>query len=110
MGRVYTTTERGKVVLVDMATGRKWANEYFKDVPEARDFCTQNNLTLEPVEEAKKWWNDTLSMNEQNALASKHLLSYQAKYITTQIQYVPLRVYNALILEVWKKENVSRET
>lgn len=54
-------------------------------------------------DEALNWWN-SLSFNQQDELAKKHLFSYQVKYITTEIKYVPGSLYAELITEVWKKE------
>lgn len=37
---------RNKYVLIDVKTGDKWANEYFKNLLEAICFINQNGLTL----------------------------------------------------------------
>jgi hypothetical protein len=62
------------------------------------------DITQGKFKAARDWWNGTLSMNEQRAFAKKHLLSYQASYITTDIQYVSRNYYFELIVEVWEKE------
>ena len=61
------------------------------------------NPKYQPTEQdlkATNWWNGTLSINEQKALANKHLLL--PSYITCQ--YVGRQLYYELRVEIWKKE------
>lgn len=43
---VYIAKHNKKFVVVDVVTNERWANEYFKDWEEAKDFISQNKLNL----------------------------------------------------------------
>lgn len=61
--------------------------------------------TGDETKKALDWWNDTLSINEQNAFAKKHLLNYQVSMVVgNSMKYTSASKYKELIHEIWKKE------
>ncbi len=45
-GTCYIDKERGRFVLIDVRTGNKWANEFFKSEDEAKEFAKKNTITI----------------------------------------------------------------
>lgn len=44
--QVILGKERNKIILIDIVTNLKWANELFSSVQQAEDFCEVNGLEL----------------------------------------------------------------
>lgn len=64
-----------------------------------------DTLPVDKYKLAINWWNNELSINEQNTFAKKHLLSYEvAMVIGNTLKYTSRKKYMDLILEVWEKE------
>lgn len=44
--QVYVSKERNKIVLIDVKTNNRWANEFFDKIDEALEFANQNKLQI----------------------------------------------------------------
>lgn len=63
---------------------------------------TQQNLSKK---EARNWWHNNLSINEQKIFANKHLANFEISMLTgSAAEYTSVDKYNEIIVKIWEAE------
>lgn len=73
--------------------------------PKNDNIYAKDGRKIDTQKTAYNWWRHTLSINEQNAYAKKHLLSFEIDaLIGSTSQYASAKYQNELIERIWEKE------
>ena len=94
MQQVYTQFEKNsnRYTLIDVATEKRWANEFFKTKYEAKQFARQNGLAIvpKPVEDL---FDDLFQVPFQVRKAIKKHSEMEADYILCEKLLEELKPY-----------------